>query len=55
MKNKSKVYTKIKKEIPKKTQPQIQVPQNLNHNETLFKTPMGTPGSLVGVFPIILS
>ncbi len=32
-----------------------QEPQNLNYNKTKFKTPMGSSGHLVGVFPVILS
>lgn len=51
----SKVYKKIKKELPSKTTPHPQTPQNLNYAKTIFKTPMGSPGSLIGIFPIVLS
>lgn len=50
-----KVYTKVKKEVNKETPPNPQTPQKLNYNETIFKTPMGLPGYLVGIFPVILT
>ena len=48
-------YIKKNKEPAQNTTPKIQLPEKLNHNKTKFKTPMGSSGHLVGVFPVVLS
>ncbi|MGL4654700.1 MAG: hypothetical protein ACRCWM_02265 [Sarcina sp.] len=50
----NRIYTKAKKDVPKKTT-QTQVLQNLNHNKTKMKIPMGSSGPLIGVFPVVLA
>ena len=48
-------YIKKNKEPVQNTTPKIQMSEKLNHNNTKFKTPMGSSGHLVGVFPVVLS
>lgn len=48
-------YTKKNKELAQNITPKIQLPEKFNYNNTKFKTPMGSSGHLVGVFPVVLS